>query len=338
MTKKLFLGFSTICILLEVLLISYSSYLDFIDLQILTSNSLISDKSVSLFFKKDRVPPVYDLINRYHDVTILSELYNNSDLRVWGICGNCYLDSKTSSLISGTFFKKDDFFKKAFKAVVGKNVLNSNNTFEDKYGKKYFKFNNNYYEIIGSICSNISNMLDNTVFVNLDSFNIKFHKLIIDSANSRSIATAVNSIKREYDTDMIRENNNFIERYIFNDVDKNALNILFIIFVCILVILLAMFTLHHYSEEIKVERIIGISFSRILFNLLKDIIFMMVVNTAFVFVIYTIVYCIFFQNIHLSFYLLSLIIFSFITLTAICITIYLYMIISNNLLYKNGVK
>lgn len=338
MTKKLFLGFSAICILLEVLLISYSSYLDFIDLQILTSNSLISDKSVSLFFKEDRVPPVYDLFNRYHDVTILSELYNNSDMRVWGICGNCYLDSKTSALISGTFFKKDDFFKNDFKAVVGKNVLNSNNSFEDKYGKKYFKFNNNYYEIIGSICSNISNMLDNTAFVNLDSFNIKFHKLIIDSANTRSIATAVNSIKREYDTDMIRENNNFIERYIFNDVDKNALNILFIIFVCILVIILAIFTLRHYSEEIKVEKIIGISFSRILHNLLKDIIFMMVVNTAFVSAIYTIVYCIFFQDIHLGFCLLSLIIFSFITLTAICITIYLYMIISNNLLYKNGVK
>ena len=184
MTRKLVLGFSTIIILLESLLISYINYSDFIDLQIITSNLLISDKSVTVIFKEDHVPPVYELINRYPDITLLSELYNYPDLQVWGLCGNCYLDSKTNSLIKGTFFKKDDFFKKNFKAVVGKNVLNSGNCFEDKNGKNYFIFNNNYYEVIGSISSNISNMLDNTAFVNLDSFNINFRRFIIDSAKS----------------------------------------------------------------------------------------------------------------------------------------------------------
>lgn len=339
MTKKLVLGFSIIIVLLESLFISYINYRDFIDLQITTSNSLISDKSVVVFFKEDHVPSVYELINRYPDITLFAELYNYPDLRVWGICGNSYLDSKTNSLIVGTFFKTDDFFKKNFKAVIGKNVLSSNNCFEDNKGKRYFVFNDNHYEVIGSISSNISNTLDNTAFVNLDSFNIKFRKFIIDSSNSQSIVTTIHNMQKEYAVDILREDNtNFIERYLFNDVDIHIFNILVIIFISILIIALSMFTLHYYSEEIKVKRIIGISFKRILFNLLQDIIFLTVVNTVFVVTLYSVIYYTVFQNIHLSFYFYFLIIFSFIILMTICLIIYLYILISNNFFYKNGVK
>lgn len=339
MTKKIVLGFSTLFILLELLLISYISYIDFIDLQIITANSLISDKSTTVFFKEDHVPTIFELINSNPDITLVSELYNYPDLRVWGLCGSCYLDNKINSMIKGSFFKKDDFFKKDFKAVVGKNILNSNNCFKDKNGKIYFKFYKNNYEVIGSISSNISNMLDNMAFVNLDSLKVKFRKFIIDGANNKSIVTAINNIQKEYDVDIIREkNSNFMERYIFNDVDKNILNTLVIIFISILIVALSMSILHFYREEINVKRIIGISFRRILFNLFEDIIFLTVINTALVITIYSIIYYIFLKNIHLGFYFLSLIIFSLIMLIAISLIIYVYMLISNKFFYKNGVK
>lgn len=339
MTKKLVMGFSIIIILLESLLISYISYTDFINLQIITANSFMSDESVTVLFKEGNVaPPLHKLINRYPDITILSELYNYPDLRVWGICGNSFLDSKTKSFIEGTFFSEDDFFKKEFKAVVGKNVLNSDNCFEDDNGKKYFEFYDNYYEVIGYISSNFSNMLDNTAFVNLDSFDVKLRGFIIDSTESSGIVTTINSLKKEYDVDIIKENNNFIKRYIFNDGDKHILNILITIFTSILMITLLIFTLHYYSEEIKVKRIIGISFKSILFDLLRNIIFLTVINTAFVVTIYAIIYYIFLQNINIDFYFHSLIIFSLIILTTISLAIYVWMLVSNNLFYRNGVK
>jgi len=330
MIKKFDLGFSAIMIILEVLLISYISYVDYVDLQIITSNSLVSDRSVTVFFKGSHVPSVYELVKRYPEITIVSELYNYPDLQVWGFCGNCSLDSRTKSLIEGVFFKQDDFFWEDFKAVVGKNVLNSDNCFEDKDSKMYFKFNDYSYEVIGTISSNISNMLDNTAFVNLDSFEIKFRKLIIDGVDSQSIINAINGIKEEYDIDIIRENNNFIERYMYNDVDIHILDILVIIFIGMLMIALSVFTLRCYDEEIRVKRIIGISFNRILYDMLKDIISIIIANTAFVTAIYAILYRSFIQNYHLGFQLLPLAVSPFIILTAICLITYLYMLMSSN--------
>ncbi|QSX06265.1 hypothetical protein JYG23_02050 [Sedimentibacter sp. zth1] len=333
MTKKLVLGFSIIILLLQLLFISYINYNGFVDLQIITSNSLISDKSVSLVFRAGDEPLLYELlelIKLYPDITLLSKLYNFDNLIVWGLCGNCYLDNNANLLINGTFFVKDDFFKEDFKAVVGKNVLNSDSCFLDKNEKIYFKFNNNNYEVIGVISSNISNMLDNTVFVNLDSLNIEFlNKFIIDGTDNKVIDKTVNSIKQEYNVDIISENNNFVERYIFNNVDKHILNIFMVIFISILIITLSMFILHYYSEEIKVKRIIGISFKRIFFDLFKNILVLTLVNTILFVAVYTIIYYNVLQKIHLFFYSFHVIIFSCIILIIIGLIIYLYMLISN---------
>lgn len=338
MTRKLVLGFSTIFILLQLILISYFNYIDFIDLQIITSSSLISDKSITIVFKEDLVPSVYELIKHYPDITLFAELHNNSSLQVWGLYGNCYLDKKTKSLIKGRFFQKNDFFDKRLKSVVGENVLNSGCCFEDSDGKKYFNFNNKKYEIIGSISSNVSKMLDNTAFINLDSFNNSIYKFVIDSSNSQSILTTINGIKKEYDVDIVSVNNNFVERYIFDDGDKRILNILVVFFIVILIIVLSVFTLCFYNEEIMVKRIIGMCFKDVFLNLLQNIILLIAVNTAFLVVIYAIIFFTIFQSSHLSFYFLPLIIFSIIILSAICLITYLYMFVTNKLFYKNGVR
>lgn len=182
-------------------------------------------------------------------------------------------------------------------------------------------------------------MLNNTVFINLDSINIKFlNKYVIDGKDHKSINSAVNSIKQKYNVDIIKENNNFIKRYIFNNVDRYTLNVYVIIFISMLMVALLMFTLFYYNEEIKVKRLIGINFNIILFDLLKSISVLILINTAFFASIYLIIYYNFMQNIHLNFYYFHLIAFSFAVLIFMSLIIYLYMLISNNFFYRNGVK
>lgn len=342
MTKKLVLGFSTIIFLLQLLFISYINYIDFIDLQITISNSLISDKSVSFIFRKNKTPSLYEfseLLEPYSDITLLSELHNFNNLRVWGIYGDCHLDNNANSLINGAFFMKEDFLKGNFKAVIGENILNSDNCFLDENGKTYFKFNNNNYEVVGTIDTNITKMLDNTAFLNLDSFNIEcLSKFVIDGIDSNVINNTVNRIKQKYNIDIIKEDDNFIERYMFDDIDKHTLNVFIIVFISILIITLLMFTLRYYKEEIMVKRIIGISFKKILFDLFKNIFVLALMNTAFFVSGYIIIYYNILQKIHLSFYCVHLIIFSCTIFLIMFLFIYLYMIISNNFFYRNGVK
>lgn len=210
MTKKLVLSFSTMILLLQLLFISYINYNDYIDLQIITSNSLISDKSVSFIFRKDKAESLNELselIESYPNITLLSELCNFSDLRVWAIYGDCFLENNVKSLINGNFFVKDDFFKQDFKAVVGEDILNSDNCFIDKNGKTYFKFIDNNFEVIGVISTDITEMLNNTVFVNLDSINIEFlNRYVIDGKDPKAINSAVNSIRQKYSVDIVKEN------------------------------------------------------------------------------------------------------------------------------------
>lgn len=342
MTKKLVLSFSTMILLLQLLFISYINYNDYIDLQIITSNSLISDKSVSFIFRKDKAESLNELselIESYPNITLLSELCNFSDLRVWAIYGDCFLENNVKSLINGNFFVKDDFFKQDFKAVVGEDILNSNNCFIDKNGKTYFKFIDNNFEAIGVISTDITEMLNNTVFVNLDSINIEFlNRYVIDGKDPKAINSAVNSIRQKYSVDIVKENNNFIKRYIFNNVDRHILNDYIIIFINILMATLPMFTLCYYNEEIKVKRIIGINFNRVLIDLLKNISVLTLINTAIFASIYLIIYHNFLQKLHLCFYYFHLIAFSFVVLIFMSLIIYLYMLISNNFFYRNGVK
>lgn len=338
-TKRFVLGFSTINVMLFVLIISYISYIEFIDLQIITSNSLISDKAVTVIFKDDNTPDIKKLLSSYPDITLFAKLYYNPEMQVWGLCSNYNLDNKINKLIKGSFFRKSKFFKNDFKAVVGKNVLNSNSCFEDEEGKRFFEFINSNYEVIGYIHSDISNMLDNTAFVNLDSFDVKFNRLIIDGLSKQCIDTAIKSIQNDYNVNIVKEDNsNFIQRYLFNDTDKQILNTLIIIFIIVLILLLSVFTLYYYNEEIKVMRILGISFKRILFDLFKNIIALMIVNTTFLITIYSIAYYSFLKNIHLSFNIFPSILLFISILVFIGLAIYLFMLLSNKSFYKNGVK
>ena len=339
MTRKFITGFSTIIILLQLLLISYISYIDVINLQSITSNLLISDNAITVLFKEGSLnPSLKEITDKYPKITILSEIYSDVELQIWGIIGESFLDEKTESFVKGRFLNKDDFYKKKFKAIIGENIISSNNYFKDKNGEEKFLFLENYYEVIGYLSSNISNIFDNTVFINLDSINIEVDKITIDGFDNSEITAVVEELKEKYDIDLIKEQDNFIDRYIYNDIDQYILNILIMTFIIVFLSTLFIFTLLYYKEEIKIKRIVGIEFKKILLNILSNITFLTVINTIFVEIIYSIIHYIFLRNIHISFYFYSIIIFSFGILAVLCLLMYLYMIITNNFSKNSGVR
>ncbi|QNK39346.1 ABC transporter permease [Caproicibacter fermentans] len=334
--KKFKLGFTVMILLMETIFIGYLNYSNFVKIQKLASNSLMSDNSITVLFEKQEVPSLHNLINKYPDITILSTVYDYPDMKVFGICGNCNIDNDAYALIEGNFFTKHDFFNGVNKAVVGRNILNSNNCVEDQQGNKHFVFENTKYKIIGVLSSNISNMLDNTVYINLESINNNFRKIIIDDTNCQK---AVKEIQKNYDIKTIKENNtHFMERYIFNDHDNFVLNVLVIVFIGLLMILISLFVLHNYSEELSAERIIGIDFKNILFNLLKDITYLITSNIFLAFLIYAVIYLKFLQNLRLKFYFFYFCKFSVLIYVTLCLIIYIYICISNHVFYKNGAK
>lgn len=323
-------------LLMETIFIGYINYLNIVKIQKLASNSLMSDNAITVLFEKQEVPSLHDLVNKYPNIAILSTVYNYPDMKVFGICGNCNIDSDAYALIEGNFFTKHDFFNGVNKAVVGKNILNSNNCVEDQQGNKYFIFKNTKYEITGVLSSNISNMLDNTVYINLESINNYFRKITIDSRNYQR---AVKEIQKNNDIKIIKENNtHFMERYLFDHYDEFVLNVLVIVFIGILIILISLFVLHNYREEINVKRIIGVNFKNIWFDLLKNITFLIAVNVFFDFLIYAGIYLKFLQNLRLKFYFFYFSEFSILIYAILCLIIYIYMRISNHFFIKNGVK
>ncbi len=323
-------------LLMETIFIGYINYLNIVKIQKLASNSLMSDNAITVLFEKQEVPSLRDLVNEYPDIAILSTVYDYPDMKVFGICGNCNIDSDAYALIEGNFFTKHDFFNGFNKAVVGRNILNSNNCVEDQQGNKYFVFESTKYQIIGVFSSTISNMLDNIAYINLESINNNFRKITIDSTNCQK---AVKEIQKNNDIKIIKENNtHFMERYLFNDHDEFVLNVLVIVFIGILIILISLFVLYNYREELNVERIIGVNFKNIWFDLLKNITFLIAVNVSFDFLIYVGIYLKFFQNFRLKFYFFYFSEFSIIIYAILCLIIYIYMRISNHFFIRTGVK
>lgn len=338
MAKKLILGFSTLVVLLEALLVFYLSYNNFIHLQILLSNSLMSKVSVTVYFKQGPIPPLRELTAGYPNVRFLAQLENTEEIQVWGLCGNTDLSDEVTMLVNGRFFQKKDFFTNTRTAVVGDKIF-QNESIKKSDGRKYFDFLNQDYEVIASSAVRTNHMLDNTAFVNLDSVDTStIRKYTIDGVTGQYVNDAVQNLQKKYGVEVLTENNNFIERYLFSESDQQMLTVLVALFLCILVFVLFLFTLHFYHEEIQVKRIIGVCFKRIFLDLVRNILALIGSGTAFAVVAYTALYFLFLRQFNLHFYVVHLLLFSAAISAIMCAMLFLYMMLSHKDFYRNGVK
>lgn len=323
-------------------------YVGFVNLQIIASNSLISKHAVSIVFKQTHMLKMSDLdeleelIRQYPKINVFSELKKNDHMNVWGVIGNGYLPNNADSLIDGIFLNKNDALKQSFVAVVGKNILNSDACYLNETKTNYFKFNNKNYEIQGTILPYYNSMLNNTAFVDLvaacEGDDSVIQKIIVDGNDPSDIYAVRDYILQRYDAHEVKENNNFIERYIYNDAALGSLNALVAIFLGLFLIALVMLFLRNYNQEVKIKIVLGISSRIILHDLCKSIFILAITNISFFCIAYLVAYYTFLRGFSSQIYLLYPLAATCVIIAVLVITVFVYVLLSNRLLYRNGVK
>lgn len=337
--KRLIFGFSSLFLLLELLLMGFINYIGYINIQVALSNALISSRAQSLIFRKNSFPELSEFVENYSDITVFAKLDFIPEFTLWGICGSCQLESEIERCVSGEFFQKEDFFKQKKKAVVGENVLSSKYCTIDETGKRQFYCLNEAYEIAGVFSSSGNDMLKDVVFINLDAISDSIpSKITIDAIDKRVINRTITELQKEYTIDLITENDNFVQRYILYEVDAQLLQTLVMILIGILMIVLAIFILYCYHKEIRVRQLLGLKRQQIYWELLKNILCLTGINTAIGLMGYTIFYLVVLQRLYFRFYIWNFLIYSFGILVIIAAVVYLYLILSYQIFHKNGVK
>lgn len=337
--KRLILGFSSLFLLLELLLIGFVNYVGYINVQVALSNALISKRAQSLIFRENSLPELSEFVERYSDVTVFVKLDNTLEVTLWGICGNCQLEGEIERCISGEFFQQEDFFKQKKKAVVGRNVLNSEYCKVDKDGKKQFCYLDETYEVIGIFSLDGNDMLENIAFINLDSVSSKIPgKITVDALDKQVVNQTITEIQKKYIIDLITENDNFIQRYLFHEVDVQLLQILVIVLIGILVIALTIFILYYYHKEVQVRQLLGFKRRQIYWELFQSMLWLIGMDTIIGLTGYCILYLIFLEKLYLSFYILNFLGCSFGILITMAAVVYLYLVLSYQIFHKNGVK
>lgn len=336
MIKKLIFSFSFIFFLMLLLFTLYFNYFEYMKMQNVMSNSLISEKAMSFIFNNESTPSLDKLskiINEDSDTIIISEIYNNKyDLNILGVYGS---DNYFNEKLSILEFEK--FSDEKLGVIVSKKILSSKySIFED--GAYFFDFINNKYRIDGVISTDINSMIDNIVFFSLNYIDItQLYKFTIDGKNTKNIETVINQIREKYDIRIIKNSNNFISKFLFNDKDMRILTNFIVLFMLLLVVLLSIIVLNFYKEEINIKRVIGVNNRRILIDLYKSTIKLIVVN-VFLFVLFDkIVLERYFLQYFMNFYN-WLCMFVFIITIVIFFVIYMYINISNIFFNRNGVR
>lgn len=339
MAKKLVLGFSSLFLLLEILFVGFITYTSYIDLQTTLSNSLISSKAKTVIFREKQLPLLSEFVESYPNIMISVQLEDSPELGVVGVCGNPQLKKNIRECISGDYFGKGDFFKKENKAILGKDIINSELCFVDSSGKKQFNYNNSLYEIIGEFSPKVSEMLNKTAFINLDSIFTDIPNIItIDSVTNQSVSKATLNIQKSYSVDFIPQNNNFIERYLLNGLNIQTLQTFVMFFIVSLVVMLAVFSLYYYNQEIKVKQMLGFKHQQIYRDLYGIILLLTSTNILIVLASYTMLYFFVLRSMQLEFCLIYVLFLSLSVLTVVELIVYLYIVFSYRNFHRNGVS
>ncbi len=336
--KKLTLVFSLLLIFMELLWISYFSYNDFMALQLLMSNNLQSSNAVSVAFKEDSyIPKLAKLYDE--NITIFSEVYKNECFTVIGVYGKIHSLHEYNSIILGDLFLEPDFSHDIPKAIVGKNILQNKNLYlTDTNGNSFIEIAGSKYEVIGQIDPSISDMLNNTIFINLYEQEETPQTIIIDCKDNNLLDNYVANLNKNYQINIYKENNNFIQRYIFDRSDKSVLDLLVLIFSIVLTASITMIYVLGHRDEVIVKKIIGVNRKTILLELISRLVVLFLSNTIVIVFIYNIIYQLMIRKYHLILNTYNLLIVVTIDICIICIALILYIYGLNKHFDKYGVK
>ena len=186
-----------------------------------------------------------------------------------------YQNNYHSNMLSGSFFKKDDFLDGKPKAVIGKDV--TKNVEIDENNNKFFEYEGIKYQVIGIMGYNDrKSAYDNQFVLNLDSYlsnmNIlpNISGMVIDSDDNFTLLN--NSIKEKTsESRLIKDNNS--EVYINTAIDietvAKALGIL-----CLLIFLnvfnITFQWIYKKRKEIGIKKALGAPEYKIAFEIILE--------------------------------------------------------------------
>lgn len=198
-------------------------------------------------------------------------------------------------IIQGRFFNESDFLNNEKKAVIGIDLLN--NTFQYN-SNRYIKIKEQNYKIIGIMGYEEKTMLDNYIFVNLDSYEDQNAKeYYIDSSNEMNIKRTLTNLNEIGNVDIILDKLNGINRLFKYNQVNNIILLLFLSLAIVLFFAKYYFFTISIIPELRTYEIIGFSKKEI-YNL---IIRKTLISEFFILVISILIYSIIFfslGNIH----------------------------------------
>ncbi|MGW8956239.1 ABC transporter permease [Paenibacillus sp. NPDC055715] len=167
-TRSSTLWVAILYVLLGLIVVSFSYYQVKQNEINTLSRSLYNEDSIFFTLKSHEKPMDWSKIDTSQSYTIFSELetikvkHEIQDIRAIYFKNDTYLPP----MVSGRYFSNRDFYNNKRFAVIGKNVDRINTKKQnDKY---YYKYQDENFEIIGTMGAEYSSKLDNTILLNID--------------------------------------------------------------------------------------------------------------------------------------------------------------------------
>lgn len=315
-----------ICLfLLCTVIVAHVVYITYVETQITISNQMMSDHSATLILNNDHIFDTDDFINitnNEKDICITSKVYQSDELTVYLYWGDFFL-SKIN------YNKDTDGI-----AFVGQGVISTEHCYLNLKKETIFKYDN--VEYVAEVINIKSNsMLNNVAILKSNAGNSQaINKISIDGASQKAVDKVSDYLIQKYNARRIYEDNNFVERYMFNSYDTSVFMYTAFLLEVILCITSIMVIIVYYNDEVKIKNIIGISFCYIIKDILKSLLlcYGIACCTAFAAAFVLCKYALFDIDVR-TIVLDNVIVFAIITATT-CI----YYLAATKVTLKNGIK
>lgn len=264
----------------------YNLYVNLINVQRI-SNNYLSHYAVKCekVNDNDSFSLLFDYI-KDSELIFYNDIDRNMDIRTV-LCGDAY---ESPPIKSGRFFRSSDFEDNRNYAVIGENMLEYVYYINDK---RYFKFNNDYYEIIGILGLDRETSLDEMVLLSYNSKTEDISRFYTIDGNNKFCIN--NFTIQNYFTD------NFViveskESGAARVINLNIMDFLIIILVAVFFILSFAAVLLYWNKKNQyqffIRKMMGQSFIYIFINLIRDLFILNLIG----FCLAAAVYFIFFEN------------------------------------------
>ena len=217
-------------------------------IQIICENPIYSNELINLLNNKQFILETYVTNNNEFNAPVVGIFYN-------------YNINKTYPIIDGRMFSLDDFKKKQKVALVGYNILNHLTP------ESIIDINNEKYKVIGILGDKSNNILNNTIYINLNSTNLN---LSSNPFNIESKQQHTNNLIDSIYSSIVNKKNNI--NIISNDIvgstnplidsiglNKSYINILIMVTLCLIltIINISSYWIENKKKELGVKKLLG---------------------------------------------------------------------------------